>query len=494
MSSVYTNPTSGKISSGFRPYYPSDPNQNYTWNQDTSQEQSEGLYRTTTLGKMMIDALTRYVIGKGLTPMAAPETSILGWTPEQTDRFQKQAEAYWRLVTGSVNFDYYGKDNFLGLQRIAFKNILIAGDTLRHNGYRKLRNGEIVPYVQVISGRMVSQILEQDSKKSSGGVVIDKTTGREVGYKVRVIDDFLNDTYSYKFVRRYNKLGKLEFDLIQIDKSDPQLVRGIPLLTAVRDDVLDLDKFKANHLTQSAVQALFTAFIEKEKDAEEGSASFMDKINSAGAETVDDDGERRVDMGAGYVVELNPGEKVSMAERHTDGDDYDAYLKANIGMVASALGMSYEVATNSFNASFSASRAGLNSAEKNFAILRDEFCTKFNNPVWRMVIETGILKGMIEAPGYEKGGLYKDAIFAVSWTGVTAPQVDPTKEVKAYVEAINAGLVTREYATRQLYGLDQDEVHERWLKEMEGMNTTRTEDGEDIDGTDNDGEEDDDSE
>jgi lambda family phage portal protein len=469
MSSVYENPTSGKISSGFSPYYPSDPNQNYTYVQDAAQLQSEGLYRTTTVGKMMVDALTRYVIGKGLTPMAAPETEILGWTPEQTDAFQRQAEAYWRLVTDTVNFDYYGKDNFKQLQRIAFKNILIAGDTLRHNGYRKLKSGTVVPYVQVISGRMVSQVTEQDTKKSQGGVVLDKTTGREVAYKIRVIDDLLVDQFTYRTVRRYNSLGRLEFDLIQIDKSDPQLTRGIPLLTAIRDDILDLNKFKSNHLLQSAVQALFTAFIEKDLNTEEGGTSFLDKINSAGAESVNDDGERRVDMGAGYVVELNPGEKVSMAERHTDGDDYDAYLKANIGMIASALGMSYEVAMNTFNASFSASRAGLNAAEKNFQILRDEFCTKFNNPVWRMVIEHGILTGMIEAPGWEKGGLYRDAIFSVSWTGVTPPQVDPTKEVNAYTTAIDKGLITREYATRQLYGLDYDEVHERWMKEMEDM-------------------------
>ena len=468
MSSVYENPSRGKISSGFRPYYPSDPNQSYTDVQDTAQQQSEGLYRTTTVGKMMVDALTRYVIGRGLTPMAAPETEILGWSAEQVDRFQRQAEAYWRIVTGSVNFDYYGKDNFRQLQRIAFRNILIAGDTLRHNGYRRLRSGAIVPYVQVISGRMVSQITEQDSKKSQGGVVIDGATGREVGYKIRVIDDLLVDQFTYRTVRRYNSLGRLEFDLIQLDKSDPQLTRGIPLLSAVRDDVLDLDKFKDNHLLQSAVQALFTAFIKKDIGTEEGT-SFLDKINSAGAQTVDDGGERRIDMGSGYVIELNPGEDVVMAERHTDGDDYDQYLKANIGMIASALGMSYEVAMNSFNASFSASRAGLNSAEKNFQILRDEFCTKFNDPVWRMVVEHGILTGMVEAPGWEKGGLYRDAIFSVSWTGVTPPQVDPGKEVNAYVTAIDKGLITREYATRQLYGLDYDEVHERWLKEMEDM-------------------------
>ena len=56
---------------------------------------------------------------------------------------------------------------------------------------------------------------------------------------------------------------------------------------------------------------------------------------------------------------------------------------------------------------------------------------------------------------------------SVSWTGVTPPQVDPTKEVKAYIDAVNAGLCTREHAVRSLYGFDFEEVAERLADEKE---------------------------
>lgn len=468
MSSVYALPRKGKLSGSFHPYFPVSPNQGYSFAQDDSQQTSEALYRQTTVGKLMVDSLTRYVVGRGLTPMSAPESDLLGWDDERLAKFRKQSEAYWRLVTDSSNIDYYGKDNFKQLQQIAFKNILIVGDTLRHVGYRKLRNNLIVPYIQLISGRMVSQEWNEDSMESVGGVIIDKTTGREVGYTLRVLDSTFNPTGSTKRVSRYTSNGRLEFDLISVGKSDPSIIRGIPVLTSLRDDILDYNSFKSNHILQSAVQAMFTAFIEHEADAkEEGVNSFLDKLSQNGAEQTSDEGEGKIDLGPGYVVDLNPGEHVNLAQSQAHGDDFDAFSKSVIGAIASSLGMSYEVAMNSYNASFSASRASISGAEKNFAILREEFASKFNTPVWEEIISYGILMGDIECPEWESlTAMQKKALLSVTWTGVTPPQVDPTKEVNAYALAIQNGLCTKEYAIRMLYGMDFEEVAERLQEEQ----------------------------
>ena len=44
-------------------------------------------------------------------------------------------------------------------------------------------------------------------------------------------------------------------------------------------------------------------------------------------------------------------------------------------------------------------------------------------------------------------------------------QVDPTKEVRGYADAIKANLCTHEQAIRALYGADADEVFQRLAKE-----------------------------
>lgn len=456
MSSAYSNPKNHKLSRSFRPSYPIDPNSEYSYDQDDCQITSEALYRQSTVGKIAIDSLCRLVIGKGLTPMSAPETAFLGWTDEEAQTFQRQAESYWRLVTGSPSFDFYGKDNFKQLQAIAFKNILVAGDTLLHLGYRK----DSSPYIQLISGRMVTQN-EPDSLQSTGGVLIQG--GKEVGYKIRKIGENREDTFETYTVNRYNKLGRLEFDLISLCKSDPSLVRGIPILTALRDDILNYNKYKDNHLLQSAVQSLFTAFIEKES-AKPEQPTVYEKLVAANEEpSVETD--QRIELASGNMVDLEPGEHVNVVQRQVQGEDFDAYTKSVAGMIFSASGTSFETAMNTYNSSFSASRAGISGTEKNVAIVREEFCSKFCNPVWAQVIEHGILTGAIKAPRFFESKLTQRAILACTWVGVTPPQVDPTKEVKAYVEAVKAGLCTKEYAVRMLYGLDYDEVSERIRKE-----------------------------
>ena len=360
---------------------------------------------------------------------------------------------------------------------VIFKDIKIAGDTLLHYGYRKLRNGRIVPYMQVISGRMVTQNFELDSLEHTGGVVLDPATGREVGYLVRVIGKDRSDSLTVKKVNKYNKSGRKEFDLVTIGKEDPSLVRGVPALTALRDDILSINKFKDNFITQSTVQNFATAFIEKDGGRKSATFKYLkvldtyetiedddifDKMEMNGARVTEDDGERKMDLGPGYIFTLNPGEHVKMTQVQPQGNSYDQFMKSIVGLGASVMGMSYETATNAYSASFSASRASINGMEKNVDIQRKEFAKKVCEPMWRMIIEYGILSGDIDVPEWnDLSYIQREALFSCSWAGVASPQVDPLKEVNAYATAIKNGLCTREFAVRQLYGLDHEEVVDR---------------------------------
>ena len=107
---------------------------------------------------------------------------------------------------------------------------------------------------------------------------------------------------------------------------------------------------------------MFTVFIESDKDVDPDSTT-MDTLMGAGAqETVDETGEEKLVMGPGYIVDLEPGKKANPTQPQINGEDFAAYEKSMIGLMASSLGMSYEVAMNTFMASFSASRASLSGA------------------------------------------------------------------------------------------------------------------------------------
>ena len=258
------------------------------------------------------------------------------------------------------------------------------------------------------------------------------------------------------------------------------MVRGIPILMCVRDVIADVQSYMKNHVLQSATQTLFTLFIERSVDAPESTTTFAEKVAQGGA-VIDEDetGSPVFNLGAGNVVSLDDGEHANPVQRQAMGDDFNSYMKATIGLIASSLGMSYEVAMSTYDASFSASRASINATDINFSIMRREFSEKFCTPTWKQVVEYGILSGDIECPEWESlSAIQKKALMGVTWTGVKSPQVDPTKEVRAYIDAVNAGLCSREQAVRALFGFDFDEVAERIAEEkrlMESLGVTESE-------------------
>ena len=474
MANRYVPSKQNKITQNFVRYYTADPNANYSNFQQEAQNISNGMFYETSLGRLIINQLTTKVIGKGLVPMASPETAVLGWSQEQTENFQKQAESLYRLIANNTSIDWRGKMDIPSIQQAMFRMILINGDVLLHCGYRK-RNGFTQPYVQVISGKLVGNPMgAMDTTNLVGGVALDKN-GVETGYYIMVVDQNLNDTFEYRYVSRINgRTNKKDFDLIQLFSSDTSQIRGIPYLMALRDDILQITKLKDLHLSKAMIQNLFTVFIKKTQENPEAE-TFQEKVKAGLAgeqeESAYDEEAPDYTLGYGAVIEGNAGEDFVPIESKMNSDDFSTSMKTLLEIIAASAGLSYEELLNSYNSSFSASRATINSSEKYYTMLRNEFTKKACQPIYEQIIDYGISAGLIDAPGYFDSELNRRAVLACTWTGATPTQVDPVKEVSAYSAAIQAGLCTREYATRNLFGSDFDEVIDRLVQEEKKMST-----------------------
>lgn len=488
MANRYAPPKENKITQNFSRYYSADPNYGYSMFQNEAQNVSNGMFYETSLGRLIINQLTTKVIGKGLVPMAAPETAFLGWTPEETERFQRQAESLYRLIANNPSIDWLGKMDIPMMQQTMFRMILINGDVLLHRGYKK-RNGIVLPYVQIISGKLIGNPNgASDTKDLVGGVALD-ANGIETGYYIMVVDQNRMDSFEYRYVSRFNaRTKRKDFDLIQLYAADTSQVRGIPYLMTLRDDILQITKLKDLHLTKAMIQNLFTIFIEKSQD-NPGEESFQEKVKAGLAgpeeEIAPEEGAPDYTLGGGAVIEGNPGEKFNAIESKMNADDFATSMKTLLSIIAASAGLSYEELLSSYDSSFSASRATINSSEKFYKTLRDEFTKKACKPIYDQIVDYGINAGLIDAPGYFDSELKKRAALACTWTGATPTQVDPVKEVTAYIDAINAGLCTREYATRNLFGLDHDEVVERRVQEDRKMSELQSEGADSTGNTDN---------
>ena len=426
-----------------------------------SQDISKKLISETTIGAMIINALIRFVIGPGLEPKASPENTILKWSTEERAKFVSSAEAFFRMYAGSKDIDYYNRESFGSLQSVALRNILTDGDTLLHRIYGT-KAQSYKPMIQLLSGAWIGNPNGSiDTKEQVGGVIFD-SDGREKGYCIFQTDNNLLDSYTTKTVNKYGADGFEEFILVGIQPRESNQVRGIPWLSSVSQDILDLEKFKIAHRTKAATQALLTAVIKSTEDAPSAPVSSVDKIRGlerkSQALPVEAD-TSEVQLGAGNVVALNPGESIDMLESKAPMNSYKEFVELELAQIGGAVSVPYEMMTQRYNSSFSSSRATITGAEKTYKVIREEFAGKICAPVWEQVVDYGIRLGMIEAPGYLEGSdLYKRAVLASSWIGPSSIVIDPTREINAHISAISNNLEPREIATRELLQMDFEEV------------------------------------
>lgn len=456
-------------SSNFVANYSTDLNKFVSIYLDRAQDESSRLVYETTIGSMCVNALTRYVIGPGLMPTASPERELVGWTEEQRNTFIAQAESFWRLMTGRNDIDYYERENYYTLQQIAFRNILTVGDVLKHRSYRG-KSGGYRPYIQLLSGRWVRNPNgSMDSQKITGGVELD-SFGREIGYYIEVVDENLNDTRKTRYVSKYNdKSGLEEYSLIKLCSYEANQVRGVPWLSASKEDIICLESARMGQIVKFITQNLFTAVIESPAESENATTT-AERLKNLGLkqEEAYSDREEDLTLGTGNVLQLQPGEKMSTIESQLQAGDYSQFEKTLLSDIGGAIGVPYEMLLQQYNSSYSAARGTITGAEKNFKNIRNEFADKFCQPDWEAIIDYGIRIGAIEAPGYIDGSdIFRQAVLSATWMGPTPVVMDPVKEANAQKLMVENCFTTKEKATREISAMDFEEVAERRAKEME---------------------------
>lgn len=478
MSSEYNPPRRSTVSA----YFPLDINEMVSAFKRHLNDRSTKAAAETATGAMILNTMTEFVVGQGLEAQSAPENSILNWSEEQRSRFISQSESFFRQYAGSRRIDHYGKMNFYQAQKVAFYNGLVDGDFLLRRSYRNGHH-DYEPYFQLLSGKWVRNPNMQiiDTKRLIGGVEFDDA-GREVRYWIAETLEDLQDSFQSRPVWKYNPRSNFEeYNLVRFGIREANQVRGIPLLTPIIEDIFDLEEFKVAYRMKAATQALFTGIITSEKDAPAPVVSTIDTLRNLQAPSretpealphdVDD-----VKLGSGNIIALNPGEKFDMAESKVPAADYRQYMDTELPQITAGVGLAYEMGLQRYSNNYSASRATIAGQEKKFRNMRDDLASGFCTPEWEQIIDWGIRRGLIEAPGYLEGDWrYRQAVLAVTWIGPSPINIDPLKEVEAHIAAINAGLETREQAVRELFQSDYEEIAERIKKEQEIMPPAPTE-------------------
>ena len=409
-------------------------------------------------------------IGLGLKLNPRPDKDILGLSSEEAKEWERKVKAEFALwAENKRSCDITGKNDLYGLQQLCFYSWLSSGDVFILIKRKEIPNNPYTLKLHVIEADRCStpcQSVEAAFLWLTDGENHDNHNriydGVEVDKDGSVVAYWFRNTYPYQITYDETKWERVEAygaetglpNVIHIMNSErPEQYRGVTYLAPVIEQLLQLRRYTESELVAALIESFFTAFIKTEANTlDEG--NLFNEVGDGQPGNEDDASydPSEYEMGSGNINVMNPGEDVVFADPKRPASGFENFFKAICKQIGAALEIPYELLLKEFTASYSASRGALLEAWKSFKMYREWFARDFCKPVYEIWLSEAIARGRINAPGFFTDPLIHNAWLGSEWIGPSQGQLDPEKEVKAEILAVQHGFTTHEAATARLNG------------------------------------------
>lgn len=424
-----------------------------------------------------------------------------GMTKGGIEGFNKLVEARFKIYSGNRMSDFTNMRSLNWQDFRAMWESCIGGDVLW-----VVRFVKGVPKVQLIDGDrlrtplnfrgggitmsgMGLDVVNPDTgNRIIHGVEID-AKGEHIAYwvqKSRGLTATLDALNYTRILARGSRSGALMAGLEYGNEYRLDGVRGLPLIAAVIETAKVMDRYKSATVGAAEERAKLPYFIEhgvtstgenpQIKQYAKQQAGFLsgdqiprDSAGKALANTV------MATMNK-MVYNMPVDSKISVPESRMELAFKDFY-DTNFNYFCATLQIPPEVAMSMYNSNYSASRAAVKDWEHTLEVKRHFHSIQFKQPIYELWLDSEVLKGKVEAPGYIEAltsgnemtmAAYKNA----RWEGDKVPSIDPMKEVQ-YWRAIlgpnmaHVPLGTGEQAAEALTSSDFDSNVEQVARELE---------------------------
>lgn len=424
----YWNPTGGDADSEILPDLP------------RLRARSRDLTRNNCWGLDVVNTLVTNVVGVGIKPQVRGNA-----TGQQVEEYLKKRFAE------PEDIDLTGEQDFYELQALALRQFLECGEAFAKiifdGGKRpRLVKLQFIEPDQIYSYRTTTQSGNQVRE----GIEIDSRTGKHLSYYLnRHPGAYASTTYN-----DFKEERILRQDMIHIFcRTRPGQTRGVPLLTAVIQQLHDLGEYVEAELVAARVAACLAVFIKRDHHA---------------APQEDVDGDKVQSLHPGMIARLGKGEDIACVEPKRPGDEFDRFTSFQVRSVGAGTGLSYESISKDYSkVNYSSGRMGKLEERANYRVIQQFLIKKFCRRVEREIQTLRILRGD------------QRERLKVLWLPPGFEWVDPEKEAKAQVYAIENNIKTKSQIIAESGG-DIDEVFAQRQKEKElekEMGIERTEPG-----------------
>ena len=410
--------------------------------QNELRAKSRDLVRRNAWANAALESYVANAIGTGIKPQAMV-----------ADPAQREAiQALWREWT--VDADAAGLTDFYGLQALACRAMLEAGEVLVRLRYRRPEDGLAVA-LQI-------QVLEAEH------LPMNLNTAAENGNLIRAGIEFdrLGRRVAYHLYRSHPEDGMLTpmsgdggLSTVRVDAAEimhvfrpmrPGQIRGEPWLARALVKLNELDQYDDAELVRKKTAAMFAGFVTR--------LSPEDSLLNEGLS--DANGVSLGGLEPGTMQILEPGEDIKFSQPADVGASYAEFLRMQFRAVAAAMGVTYEQLTGDLTqVNYSSIRAGLLEFRRRVEALQHGVIVhQLCRPIWRAWMAQAVLEGALTLPGFARGGEAKRrAWLAVKWIPQGWQWVDPLKEADAMKAAIRSGLMSRSEAI-SANGYDAEDV------------------------------------
>lgn len=434
-------------------------------NLDVLRQRSRDAYMGVPSATAALKTLRTNVVAGGLKPSPQVDADFLGLPPEQAEQLQLIISREFGLWAKTTNCDADRKDNFYGLQQLAYLGQLMNGDSFAVL-QNKPRPGSLYDLrVRVIEGDRVCSPWGMD--RTTPTVV----EGHQVGSLVQGVESTedgevcaywicnrhpraYTDTHVMKWqrVEAYGSSGQRNIlHMMSRERADQR--RGVPLLAPVLESMKQLERYADAETTAALLGAIFTVFVQKGSVSDD--TPFGQLMQREMQKAADEQPESALSLGAGLIMDLNVGETVNTVEPQHPHAGYDTFMMARMKQVGAALEIPVEVLLKEFNSNFSSSRGALNEFWRTCSMQREWFADDFCQPVYERWFLEAAARGRIPVtPAFFDDPSVFRAYTACAWNGPSRTALNPEQEVNAAIARVNAGFSTAADEAAQMTGSD----------------------------------------
>jgi len=328
--------------------------------------------------------------------------------------------------------DAEGLTDFYGQQRRAARELFIAGEVFFRIRPRRPEDGLTVPLqLQMLPTEMLplnSNRVLDNGHRIRQGIEFDKI-GRRVAYHFlrRHPGDVTDPGLAGETVR-----VPAEMVLHIVDPVEAGQLRGVSRYSAALVKLFLLDQYDDAELDRKKVAAMFAGFVRRpERDGSD--------------DETDESGEPLLPLEPGQLQYLDDGEDITFSAPADVGGNYESFQYRTLLQVAAALGLPYaNLSADMLKANYSNTRAALLEFRRRIeAFQHSVLVFQLCRAVWGRWMDMAVLSQALHIPDYEtRRADYLDC----SWLAPRWDWVDPLKDIRAEINAIEAGLKSRTQA------------------------------------------------